>query len=162
MKTVRTIIIVVVLLVLVILLSFPAYLQVKQRTSRKQLFESVSLLQKAFVIAKFDEEKQQLERVVEELGEAEAMLREYRLDELDALSQRVLEAATSVMEARKSAVLSGAHIAQVVGEIEYLEGGTRSTQAETNMKIRSGDVLTLRKGSGCEVIFIDGSTMTHR
>ncbi len=162
MKTVRTIVIAAVLIVLIVLISFPAFLQFQRRGSRKRLFDSVSLLQKAFVIAKFDDEKKKLEQVVTELAEAELMLREYRLDELDALSDRVKEAANAVMEARKSAVLSGAHIAQVVGDIEYLEGGTRSTQAETNMKIRSGDVLTLRKGSGCEIIFIDGSTMTLR
>ena len=162
MKTVRTIVIVAVLIVLVLLISFPIFLQFQRRASRKRLFDSVSLLQKAFVIAKFDEEKQRLDKVVDELIAAETLLREYRLDELDALSGRVMKAAEAVMEARKSAVLSGAHIAHVVGDIEYLEGGTRSTQAETNMKIRSGDVLTLRKGSGCEIIFIDGSTMTLR
>ncbi len=159
MKTARRFIIAVVLILFVVLITYPIYLHVQLRSSRKKLFDAVSLLQKAFVIAKFDDEKENLNRVLDELKQAETLMREYRLDELDALSARVLEASNAVMEARKSAVLSGAHIAQVVGDIVYVEGGTRSIRAETNMKIRSGDVLTLEKGSGCEVIFIDGSTV---
>lgn len=159
MKTARRFIIAVVLILFIVLTSYPIYLHVQLRSSRKKLFDAVSLLQKAFVIAKFDDEKESLDRVLEELKQAETFMREYRLDELDALSARVLSASNAVMETRKSAVLSGAHIAQVVGDIVYVEGGTRSIRAETNMKIRSGDVLTLEKGSGCEVIFIDGSTL---
>lgn len=162
MKLIKTSALVLILLVLISMISYPAYLHVMRQRSEKKMFDSLALLQKAFVIAKLDEEKEKLNKALDQMDTLKEYLDNYEFKKMDRLSGEVYDTANSIMEARKSAVMSGAHIAQLVGNIDYLEGGTRVVQVESSMKIRSGDVLTMKKGSGCEIIFIDGSTITLR
>ncbi|PJB77600.1 MAG: hypothetical protein CO090_08435 [Acidobacteria bacterium CG_4_9_14_3_um_filter_49_7] len=162
MKVIKTSAMVIILLVLVSMIAYPVYVHVMRKQSEKKLFESLALLQKAFVVARLDEEKAKLNKALDHLDALKEDLDNYEFAKLDKLSGEVFDAANSIMEARKSAVMSGAHIAQLVGQVDYLEGGTRVVQVESSMKIRSGDVMTMKKGSGCEIIFIDGSTVTLR
>ncbi len=162
MKVIKNSALVLILIILVSIVAYPIYLHVMRQHSEKKLFDSLVLLQKAFVIARLDEEKAKLNKALDHVDELKEYLDNYEFEKLDRLTGEIFEAANSVMEARKSAVMSGAHIAQLVGDVDYLEGGTRVVQIESSMKIRSGDVLTMKKGAGCEIIFIDGSTVTLR
>ncbi len=162
MKLIKTSALVIIILVLISLVSYPVYLHVKRQQSEKKAFRSLALLQKAFVIAKLDEEKAKLNQALAHTDALREYLDNYEFGKLDKLSREIYKTANQIMETRKSAVMSGAHIAQLVGKVDYLEGGTRAVQVESSMKIRSGDVLTMKKGSGCEIIFIDGSTVTLR
>lgn len=162
MKVIKISVLVLILLVLVSMISYPVYVHVMRKHSEKKLFNSLALLQKAFVIARLDEEKVKLNKALDNVDAMKEYLDNYEFAKLDRLSGEMFDAANSIMEARKSAVMSGAHIAQLVGQVDYLEGGTRVVQIESSMKIRSGDVMTMKKGSGCEIIFIDGSTVTLR
>ncbi|NOZ13262.1 MAG: hypothetical protein GXO69_06390 [Acidobacteria bacterium] len=162
MKVIKISVLVLILLLLISIVAYPVYLHVMQRQSNKRVFESLSLLQKAFVVAKLDEEKSKLNKALDKTKELRKYMDHYDFKKTDQLSTEIYKVANAVMQAKKSAVMSGAHIAQLVGEVNYLEGGTRVVQVESNMKIRSGDVLTMKKGAGVEIIFIDGSTITLR
>ncbi|NOY24074.1 MAG: hypothetical protein GXO70_11280, partial [Acidobacteria bacterium] len=162
MKVIKNSALVLILLILISIVAYPIYLHVMRQHSEKKLFNSLVLLQKAFIIARLDEEKAKLNKALDHVDALKEYLDNYEFEKLDRLTGEIFEAANSIMEARKSAVMSGAHIAQLVGDVDYLEGGTRVVQIESSMKIRSGDVLTMKKGSGCEIIFIDGSTVTLR
>ncbi|MCK5878534.1 MAG: hypothetical protein KAH24_02065 [Holophagae bacterium] len=162
MKLIKTSALVLIILVIVSMITYPVYLHVMRQRSEKKLFNSLALLQKAFVIARLDEEKEKLNNALDQLDTLKEHLDNYEFKKMDKLSGEMYKTANDIMEARKSAVMSGAHIAQLVGQVDYLEGGTRVVQVESNMKIRSGDVLTMKKGAGGEIIFIDGSTVTLR
>ncbi len=162
MKVIKTSALVLILLVLVSIVLYPVYLHTMRQRSEKKLVKSLALLQKAFIIAKLDEEKVKLNRALDSVDALKEYLDNYEFKKLDRLSEEIYKTANGIMEARKSAVMSGAHIAQLIGSVDYLEGGTRIVQVESSMKIRSGDVLTMKKGAGCEIIFIDGSTVTLR
>ena len=112
---------VIILLVLVSMIAYPVYVHVMRKQSEKKLFESLALLQKAFVVARLDEEKAKLNKALDHLDALKEDLDNYEFAKLDKLSGEVFDAANSIMEARKSAVMSGAHIAQLVGQVDYLD-----------------------------------------
>jgi len=64
-KVIKTSALVLILLVLVSIVLYPVYLHTMRQRSEKKLVKSLALLQKAFIIAKLDEEKVKLNRALD-------------------------------------------------------------------------------------------------
>jgi hypothetical protein len=159
MKTFKNILIIGLVVLVLVFIGYYAYLRVMLEKHKKSLFDNLALFQKAYSVSKLESEKKQLSKVLDKLDILDYYFATYDFQGLTNLEKEVNGVASRILERRKSAISSGAHIANIIGEGEYLQGGAELLKAEADINIKSGDILRLKKDSACKVIFIDGSTL---
>lgn len=160
MKTLKNILIVGLMVLLLAFLGYYAYLKIMLEKHKKSLFDNLSLFQKAYSISRLDSEKEQLSKVLDKLDILDYYFSTYDFTALKDLEEQVNKTASTILERRKSAISSGAHIANIEGEGEYLQSGAELLKAEADINIKSGDILRLKENSAAKVIFIDGTTLS--